>query len=410
MAEEEPTDLQEESEEVNEIDEAEKQRLVAAFVEGTEADDSLAWSFLEAHDWNLQDGMEDYKSQLQMEDDLEEVDVDAAEEVISPPPSAKEGMTAGEEVADEEVALEDTPPPPAEKESTAENQPLSHEAADIDESGVAQASAGDFGTNDGDDTFKQVDEVAQRLKNQAPEIAEQIGKEAKEALAKITGGLGGFGLGSSTFGLGPPAASEPETDAAAPLNNVANRLSSWWSSLDNLGADEGAAANSTSSAAATDSASSQASGQDDQVVLHQLFPALPTTDKLIETFPCKLLQTYRCFHNSHTPDIQMAFQGTLYITDKHTCFNVEERGRKLPIIVEHATVSQVERQRPARRSDKNDILKLLLGGSAETTNQEEKEKEKESEKEPVEQWIALKDFGPGSLDSALALLEHLCSK
>jgi len=35
---------------------------------------------------------------------------------------------------------------------------------------------------------------------------------------------------------------------------------------------------------------------------------------------------------------QMAFQGTLYITDKHTCFDVEEHGRKLPITLEHSLV------------------------------------------------------------------------
>lgn len=38
---------------------------------------------------------------------------------------------------------------------------------------------------------------------------------------------------------------------------------------------------------------------------------------------------------------QMAFEGTLYITDKHTCFDVEEQGRKLPITLEHAAVRKV---------------------------------------------------------------------
>ncbi len=46
---------------------------------------------------------------------------------------------------------------------------------------------------------------------------------------------------------------------------------------------------------------------------------------------------------------QMAFQGTLYITDRHTCFVVEERGRKVPFKVPHSQVSKVTRQRPARK-------------------------------------------------------------
>ena len=49
----------------------------------------------------------------------------------------------------------------------------------------------------------------------------------------------------------------------------------------------------------------------------------------MEEFKCKLLQTYSCAHNGFTPAIQMAFQGTLYITDMHTCFSVEERNRKV---------------------------------------------------------------------------------
>ena len=42
----------------------------------------------------------------------------------------------------------------------------------------------------------------------------------------------------------------------------------------------------------------------------------------------------------------MAFQGTLYITDQHVCFTVEERSHTLPIKVQHRDVKQVTRQRP----------------------------------------------------------------
>lgn len=44
--------------------------------------------------------------------------------------------------------------------------------------------------------------------------------------------------------------------------------------------------------------------------------------------------------------LQMAFQGTLYITDQHVCFTVEERSHTLPIKVQHRDIKQVTRQRP----------------------------------------------------------------
>jgi hypothetical protein len=72
------------------------------------------------------------------------------------------------------------------------------------------------------------------------------------------------------------------------------------------------------------------------VELQKLF-GLSEHENLVEEFKCKLLQTYSCNHNSVTPAIQMAFQGTLYITDRHTCFTVEERGRKLPFKVHSPT-------------------------------------------------------------------------
>ena len=122
----------------------------------------------------------------------------------------------------------------------------------------------------------------------------------------------------------------------------------------------------------------------------------PATASLVESFQCKRLQTYRCPHNSCTPDIQMAFEGTLYVTDKHTCFQVEERGRKLPIKLPHKRATRVERLRLHRRGDGGDALKI-------TTAPEEEATPPPTE----EQYVAFKDFPQGGLDSALALLEHL---
>ncbi|KAK3262642.1 hypothetical protein CYMTET_28509 [Cymbomonas tetramitiformis] len=83
----------------------------------------------------------------------------------------------------------------------------------------------------------------------------------------------------------------------------------------------------------------------------------------------------------------MAFQGTLYILGKYTCFSAAERGRNLPIILEHAQIVKVEKQQPSRRSTKPDVLQLQLSET---------------------EWMCVKDFEPGSLDSALALLASMC--
>lgn len=58
----------------------------------------------------------------------------------------------------------------------------------------------------------------------------------------------------------------------------------------------------------------------------KLVTALPfeVSDSLISlpcaAFMCTLLQSYRCSHNAYTPDFVRTYRGTLYITEKHTCF------------------------------------------------------------------------------------------
>jgi hypothetical protein len=70
--------------------------------------------------------------------------------------------------------------------------------------------------------------------------------------------------------------------------------------------------------------------------LQQMFSGLglPPGATVIERFACKLFQTYTCAHNACTPDVQMSFGGQLYITERHACFDLEERGKKLPVVVE----------------------------------------------------------------------------
>jgi hypothetical protein len=67
---------------------------------------------------------------------------------------------------------------------------------------------------------------------------------------------------------------------------------------------------------------------------------LSPDESLVDAYPCKLQQNYACTHNSQTPAIQMAFAGSLSITDRHVCFVIEERGKKLPLKFAHVSVKK----------------------------------------------------------------------
>mmetsp|Transcript_30631 Transcript_30631/g.57693 ORF Transcript_30631/g.57693 Transcript_30631/m.57693 type:complete len:368 (+) Transcript_30631:94-1197(+) len=352
--------------------------LLREFMARTDADEAVAASFLEAHENDLEAGVADYQSQLEEGDEAEdeaaeegedapqsdaviaEPDVPAAESCDKPDEpvdtiTESEGLVeALEEVslnADKAPAAEASPSQPVEDTKAAEqgDVPASESPKENDEE------------NAEDETFKQVDEVAQRIRKEAAALAADAALEAKEYVSKMATSI-----------------------KTAPIADFSKSLSNWWSSIDSsLGMESGKPTEEP------DSAKPAAAAKEVSTELQAMFPNLSATEHLIEKFKCKLVQTYACSHNTHTPDIQMAFEGTLYITDKHTCFDVEEQGRKLPITLEHAAVIQVERVRPVRRSDKNDTLKLSTGEN---------------------QFIAVKDFAPGNLDSALALLEHLCEK
>lgn len=49
---------------------------------------------------------------------------------------------------------------------------------------------------------------------------------------------------------------------------------------------------------------------------------------------------HKSIFSPHHALTQMAFQGTLYITDKHTCFTVEERNKKVPFKVRYSEGNQ----------------------------------------------------------------------
>ena len=189
------------------------------------------------------------------------------------------------------------------------------------------------------------------------------------------------GLFSAAFGGGSSSEAPSLTKLAGGLTEG---LASWWGSSNEV--QVGSKANEMS--LLVQSSSSKATSE-----LTSLF-GLSDDENLVETFKCKLIQTYACSHNSFTPAIQMAFQGTLYITDRHTCFSIEERNRKLPLKIPHSLIEKAVRQRPPRKGDLSDVLRLSLKATGSDSGQ----------------FIALKDFEGSNLDSALALIEHLMTE
>eukprot|EP00976_Prorocentrum_cordatum_P116878 1196226-Prorocentrum_minimum.AAC.1 len=350
---------------VNDSDESspppseEEQAKIQQFCSRTGTDEATAFTFLEAHDYDLEESVTDYSSQMETagEEDAEE---DGAVIVAEAEEQQEE---AGETVPETDAA---PAPKPEEAQTESETRTATTEVSEpptVDVL-VKTTSAEDVEEAVPDDeTFRQVDEVAQRITKEVGAIAEDAVHEAQEYVSSVTQSI------------------------APQLQDIGSAFSSWWSSIDStLSQDVRVPDVDPSSAEPKPPEASAARLSSD---LQALFPGLEKNENLIEKFPAKLLQTYTCAHNTYTPDIQMAFQGTLYITDKHTCFNVEENDRRLPIVLEHKQVERVERQRPTRRSEKNDILRINTGESG---------------------FIAMKDFSPGHLDSALALLEHLCEK
>ncbi|GIL53166.1 hypothetical protein Vafri_8847 [Volvox africanus] len=291
--------------------------------------------------------------------------VDATVESESRPSAEKAPNTDDKKQDEDEIAPEIPPSSSAQEMSVnaAKSAPaLPGSTQTIDPDDVIFVQASDAPSNT---TGAGVDLDFKQLEAQAAKVANQVSHLALDVSSKLTAGL------RSAFG----GAEQASTGAGASLTKLAGGLTSWWGALDPAPQPQ------RDETAELVASSNKASGE-----LQQLF-GLSAEENLVEHFKCKLLQTYSCNHNSHTPAIQLAFQGTLYVTDRHTCYCVEERGRKAPFKVPHSLVVKATRQRPARKGDLSDVLKLELSNG---------------------QWLAFKDFDSGSaLDSALALVEHL---
>eukprot|EP00899_Mesostigma_viride_P027740 jgi/Mesvir1/8150/Mv12462-RA.3 len=149
---------------------------------------------------------------------------------------------------------------------------------------------------------------------------------------------GWFGMGalremgeaarSAVATLGIKGKDEPGgSSAPAPFKSLGSTLSSWWNAIDPVGDVE----RSESRVQGGAQGGGERSKELENAALVQKMFGLPEEENLIESFPCKLVQSYRCCHNAYTPEIQMSFRGVLYITDQHVCYQVEEQGRKLPV-------------------------------------------------------------------------------
>eukprot|EP00192_Tetraselmis_astigmatica_P000021 CAMPEP_0117677150 /NCGR_PEP_ID=MMETSP0804-20121206/16590_1 /TAXON_ID=1074897 /ORGANISM="Tetraselmis astigmatica, Strain CCMP880" /LENGTH=342 /DNA_ID=CAMNT_0005486411 /DNA_START=125 /DNA_END=1153 /DNA_ORIENTATION=+ len=309
----------------------------------------------------------EYEEEEEEDDDDTEEDATAPQEEaakptepapVLPPPASPQGTTAPLPVSETVKAGSEpsgSPAPASAVAETAEDSPVP----------TANGTSASSMLADNLESFKGLEAKTTKA---AAEAAEQLSKAAFDYSSKL----------SSAFSAVSAAEAVPLKDAQESVSKLVGGFTSWWNNMDKPSSQEKGVDELESKVTAASKASSE---------LQKLFE-LPDHENLVEEFKCKLLQTYSCAHNSVTPAIQMAFQGTLYITDRHTCFTVEERGRKLPFKVLHAEVSTVQRQRPTRKGDPSDVLYLQLGTD--------------------EKWMSFKDFASGSdLDSALALLEHL---
>jgi hypothetical protein len=225
-------------------------------------------------------------------------------------------------------------------------------------------------------------------------VAEDAWKSAGQAVEDFKGlGKGVVSL-ASTAGKEAAAAMQEISDkmkVPVDFTQLSSKLTSWWSSLDaSVGGGNSsfeqvppAADNNTSSSAREDAANSVPLTS---VNLQALF-GIPAQEELIEAFSCKLIQTYKCTHNDFTPEIPMAFRGTLYITDSYICFYVTEGNRNIPIKIEQMSVEGVVKQQ-VRRGAKEELIKLKLGN---------------------DNWLAVKEFATiDDKERTVALLEHMC--
>ncbi|KAJ8902632.1 hypothetical protein NDN08_005952 [Rhodosorus marinus] len=91
------------------------------------------------------------------------------------------------------------------------------------------------------------------------------------------------------------------------------------------------------------------------------FPDLKEED-VVDSFNCSLVQKYRCYHNSGTPERQYTFDGTLYVTITSAAFWAEDDeagfgNANFPVVLKFSAVEKIQRGQPG-------MLRLLLNSKA----------------------------------------------
>lgn len=171
------------------------------------------------------------------------------------------------------------------------------------------------------------------------------------------------------------------TEAKSSMFKLATDVSSWWANLD-------PGVPKPSQPAASSATRSASDAQQSSTELVDLF-GLGPEEELLERFACALLQTYLCTHNTFTPEQQLQFPGTLYITAQHICFNsCTKDGQDITVLLQHKQVQAVHRLSSRKRGE-GASLKVEIGDN---------------------KFLTFTDFPStdnGDVDSAHALFEHL---
>ncbi|BDA43517.1 hypothetical protein COCOBI_04-5290 [Coccomyxa sp. Obi] len=165
-------------------------------------------------------------------------------------------------------------------------------------------------------------------------------------------------------------------EAKDSLSKLANNVSTWWANLDPAPKPRspGREANSM--------ADSKGSNE-----LQSLF-GLPPEEELMEGFHCMLAQTYACTYNTFSRAREISFLGTLYITDKHTCFSAPSD--QISFCLVHKGVTEVKKiLSKSRKPGSSEKLHISFGEN---------------------EHVVFQGFKAADLTSALALLEHLTTE
>ncbi|DBA79004.1 TPA: hypothetical protein ACH3X1_008870 [Trebouxia sp. C0004] len=237
------------------------------------------------------------------------------------------------------------------------HDPIEGDSANISWRGNAEVKS-HAGDNPKDfDPFKDAERAAQKAAALAAATVNNL--NLKDVSTKLLGGA---------------------NEAKKGMFSIANDVSSWWANLD-PGVPKPSQPSTTTARSATEA-------QQGSSELTELFDLEPS-EELLERFACALLQTYTCSHNEFTPEQQLPFPGTLYITAQHTCFSSCTRdGQEIVVKVQHGQVKASGKIQPKKRGE-SASLKIEYGS---------------------EKHVTFTDFATtenSDLDSAHALIEHL---